>query len=88
MSVQTFVGQRGFTEVYRDDEYTYIYHNGNMYDTEKHIRKNFDSMYFDGAYNRLVRQANVIKDGSPDYSFVLRVPTNVFNALIKDNHDR
>jgi hypothetical protein len=85
MSVKTLVRCRGFTEIFSDNKYTYIYHNGNMGDTESHIRKNFDSMYFDGAYNRLERQANVIKDGSPDYSFVLRVPTNVFNALIKEN---
>jgi hypothetical protein len=72
----------GFTEVTKNAKHTFVSHNGNMDNTEQNVRENFDAMYFAGAYDLLKDNRFARAFGSPDYSFSLRVPNSVFDAII------
>lgn len=76
-----FYRSYGFTEVTRNTKHTLVSHNGNMGNTEADVRKNFDAMYFEGAYDLLSHHQYARKYGSADYSFTLRVPNSVFEKL-------
>lgn len=77
-----FYRAHGLTEVTKTAKHTVVSHNGNMGNTEQDVRKNFDAMYFEGAYDRLKANRNARTYGSPDYSFSLRIPNRVFDKII------
>jgi hypothetical protein len=81
---EKYIGAYGFTEVIQENNHTFVCHGGNMGNTEKHVRENFDAMYYEGAYAKLREHRFARASGSPDYSFNLRVPNSVFNSVVGD----
>jgi hypothetical protein len=79
---EKYIGAYGFTEVIQENNHTFVCHGGNMGNTEKHVRENFDAMSFSGAYDLLKAHRFARTWGSADYAFTLRVPNKVFKEIV------
>ena len=79
---EKYIKAYGLTEVTQTDKHTYVGHNGNMGNTERNVRENFDAMSFSGAYDLLKAHRFARTWGSADYAFTLRVPNKVFKEIV------